>query len=387
MLRLLSALFIHENTPEAQKRTLYGMLCGILGIGLNILLFAGKLIAGVMTDSVSVTADAFNNLSDAGSSAVTLFGFKLAAAKPDTEHPYGHGRVEYISGLAIAAVIIVMAFELFKESVGKILHPEATEFSLLAAAVLIASIAVKCYMANYNRRAAKQIDSPALMAAARDSLSDCIATAVVLGSGLVSRYTSLQTDGWCGVLVSVFIFLSGFCAARDSVSPLLGNPPSREFVGDIEKTVLGFSPEIAGVHDLMVHDYGPGRKIISLHVEVPADGDILTLHDIIDNLEKTLARDFSCTATIHMDPVDTKDPRIAALKEQVGAIVKEIDSNITIHDFRAVFGKTHTNLIFDMKVPFACPLEDSQVKTAAAKRIRERLGNCYYAVIDVDRND
>ncbi len=387
MITFLSKIFIKENTSEAKKRTLMGMLCGVVGIALNILLFAGKLIAGLISGSVSITADAFNNLSDAGSSIVTLCGFHLAAAKPDSEHPYGHGRVEYISGLVIAAVIIVMAFELLKESVGKILHPEATEFSALVLVILLLSIFIKCYMAFYNNGVSKKINSAALKATAQDSLSDCVATSVVLLTSILGYYTSLQLDGWCGVLVSIFIFYSGISAAKDSIDPLLGNPPTQDFVDDIEHTVLDFSDEIVGVHDLMVHDYGPGRKIISLHVEVPADGDILALHDIIDNLEKRLARNFGCTATIHMDPVDTKDPRVATLKEQVAAMVKEVYEGITIHDFRVVFGETHTNLIFDMEVPFACPLDDNQVKIAARKLIRQRLGQNYYIVLVVDRDN
>lgn len=387
MVGILSKIFIKENASDAERRTLYGMLCGVLGIVLNIFLFAGKLAAGLISGSVSITADAFNNLSDAGSSIVTLCGFKLAAAKPDPEHPYGHGRVEYIAGLVISAVIIVMAFELLKESVDKILHPEATEFSAIVAVVLIASILVKCYMAFYNSQVAGKIDSAALKATAQDSLSDCVATTVVLITSIVGYFTNFQLDGWCGVLVSVFIFYSGFSAARDSIDPLLGTPPTQEFVDELERTVLSFSDDIVGVHDLMVHDYGPGRKIISLHVEVPADGDILSLHDIIDNLEKKLAKDFGCTATIHLDPVDTKDPRLATLKAQVAEIVKEVHPGITIHDFRAVFGETHSNLIFDMEVPFSCPLDDIQVKIAARKLIRERLGQHYYIVLVVDRDN
>ncbi len=387
MITLLSKLFIKENESEEKKRTLYGMLCGLLGIGLNILLFAGKLTAGLISGSVSITADAFNNLSDAGSSVVTLCGFKLAAAKPDPEHPYGHGRVEYISGLVISAVIIVMAIELFKESIGKIFHPESTVFSALVAVILIISILVKCYMAYYNGQIAGKINSAALKAAAKDSISDCVATAVVLATSILSSLTSLQLDGWCGVLVSIFIFYSGFSAARDSIDPLLGTPPTDEFVDDIKHTVLDFSEDIVGVHDLMVHDYGPGRKIISLHVEVPADGDILSIHDVIDNLEKNIAANFGCTATIHMDPVDTKDPRVASLKEQVSELAKEIYSDITIHDFRVVFGETHTNLIFDMDVPFTCPLDDENVKAAARELIRQRLGAHYYIVTVIDRNN
>ena len=387
MITFLSKIFVKESLPEAKKRTLLGMLCGILGIVLNLFLFAGKLLAGLLSASVSITADAFNNLSDAGSSIVTLCGFKLSEAAPDPEHPYGHGRMEYISGLVIAAVIIVMAFELFKESVDKIRHPEPSEFSALVAAVLIASILVKCYMAYYNHQTAKKIESAALQATAQDSLGDCLATTVVLITGILGHFTGLQLDGWCGVLVSAFIFYSGFSAARDSIDPLLGNPPSQEFVDEIEQSALGFDENIVGVHDMMVHDYGPGRKILSLHAEVPADGDILALHDIIDNLEKKLAKDFGCVATIHMDPVDTKDPRVASLKGQVAAIAKEIHPGISIHDFRVVFGETHTNLIFDMEVPFSCKLDDSHIKLEAHNRIRQQLGNNYYVVIVVDRDN
>ncbi len=385
MIKLLSKLFEKEDLPEAKRRTLCGTLCGILGIVLNILLFAGKLTVGIISGSVSVIADAFNNLSDAGSSIVTICGFKLAAAAPDPKHPYGHGRAEYISGLVISAVIIVMAFELFKESVGKIIHPESTEFTAVTAAVLIASVLVKCYMAYYNSRVGKMIDSSVLTAAASDSLNDCITTAVVLGSGIIGSFTALHPDGWSGVLVSAFIFYSGLCAARDSIDPLLGDSPSEEFVDEIERTVLDFSPDIVGVHDLMVHDYGPGRKIISLHAEVPSDGDILALHDVIDNLERKLSADFGCVATIHMDPVDIKNPRVTELREKAAGIVKEIYSGITIHDFRVVFGSTHTNLIFDMAVPFECPVEDSVIKDTAAALIGERLGREYYTVTVIDR--
>ena len=387
MITLLSKIFIKENEPETKKRTLYGMLCGIVGIVLNILLFAGKLLVGLASGSVSITADAFNNLSDAGSSIITLCGFKLAATRPDSKHPYGHGRMEYISGLVIAAIIIVMAFELFKESVEKIRHPEATQFSALAAAILVVSILVKCYMAYYNSRVARKIDSSALKATARDSLSDCVSTSVVLFASIVGYFTDLHLDGICGVFVSAFIFYSGFSAARDSVDPLLGNPPSQEFVDEVERTTLDFSDKIICVHDLMVHDYGPGCKIISLHAEVPADGDIFSLHDIIDNLEKKLADDFDCTATIHMDPVDTKDPRVADLKEKVSEIVKDVHPDILVHDFRVVFGDTHTNLIFDMDVPFTCRKDDDQIKAEMKKLIKDQLGSHYYAVMVVDRDN
>lgn len=385
MVRKIAMAFVPKDGAEVEKRSIYGMVCGFVGIFFNIILFVGKLLAGIITSSISITADALNNLSDAGSSIVTLAGFKLAAQKPDSKHPYGHGRIEYLAGLAVAAVILIMGFELFRDSIGKVLHPQDTEFSYVVIFILLASILVKCYMAYYNYSIGKEIDSAAVRAAAMDSMSDCIATGAVLVTTVLNHLYGWQLDGYCGILVSLFIMYSGIQAARDSVDPLLGIEPDEEFLQQIEDISLSFDENIVGIHDLMVHDYGPGRKIISLHAEVPADSNMIQIHDVIDNLEKKLSKDLGCMATIHMDPVAVNDPEVKELKHQVADLVKEVLDAITIHDFRVVKGDTHTNLIFDMVVPFSCKCTDREMADMVADKIKEKLGNNYYAVIDVDR--
>lgn len=385
MVRKIAMAFVPKDGTEVEKRSIYGMVCGFVGIFFNIILFVGKLLAGIITSSISITADALNNLSDAGSSIVTLAGFKLAAQKPDSKHPYGHGRIEYLAGLAVAAVILIMGFELFRDSIGKVLHPQNTEFSYVVIFILLASILVKCYMAYYNYSIGKEIDSATVRAAAMDSMSDCIATGAVLVTTVLNHLYGWQLDGYCGILVSLFIMYSGIQAARDSVDPLLGIEPDEEFLQQIEDISLSFDENIVGIHDLMVHDYGPGRKIISLHAEVPADSNMIQIHDVIDNLEKKLSKDLGCMATIHMDPVVVNDPEVKELKHQVADLVKEVLDAITIHDFRVVKGDTHTNLIFDMVVPFSCECTDREMADMVADKIKEKLGNNYYAVIDVDR--
>lgn len=385
MVRKIALAFVPKDGTEVEKRSIYGMVCGFVGIFFNIILFVGKLLAGIITSSISITADALNNLSDAGSSIVTLAGFKLAAQKPDSKHPYGHGRIEYLAGLAVAAVILIMGFELFRDSIGKVLRPQDTEFSYVVIFILLASILVKCYMAYYNYSIGKEIDSAAVRAAAMDSMSDCIATGAVLVTTVLNHLYGWQLDGYCGILVSLFIMYSGIQAARDSVDPLLGIEPDEEFLQQIEDISLSFDENIVGIHDLMVHDYGPGRKIISLHAEVPADSNMIQIHDVIDNLEKKLSKDLGCMATIHMDPVAVNDPEVKELKHQVADLVKEVLDAITIHDFRVVKGDTHTNLIFDMVVPFSCKCTDREIADMVADKIKEKLGNNYYAVIDVDR--
>lgn len=385
MVRKIAMAFVPKDGTEVEKRSIYGMVCGFVGIFFNIILFVGKLLAGIITSSISITADALNNLSDAGSSIVTLAGFKLAAQKPDSKHPYGHGRIEYLAGLAVAAVILIMGFELFRDSIGKVLHPQDTEFSYVVIFILLASILVKCYMAYYNYSIGKEIDSAAVRAAAMDSMSDCIATGAVLVTTVLNHMYGWQLDGYCGILVSLFIMYSGIQAARDSVDPLLGIEPDEEFLQQIEDISLSFDENIVGIHDLMVHDYGPGRKIISLHAEVPADSNMIQIHDVIDNLEKKLSKDLGCMATIHMDPVAVNDPEVRELKHKVAYLAKEVLDAITIHDFRVVKGDTHTNLIFDMVVPFSCKCTDREMADMVADKIKEKLGNNYYAVIDVDR--
>lgn len=386
MVTLLAKFFIKEELPADKKRSAYGMLCGLVGIALNILLFIGKFFAGTISNSIAITADAFNNLSDAGSSAVTLAGFKLAEQKPDPDHPFGHGRIEYISGLIVSAIILIMAFELVSDSIQKIIHPTDTEFSVIIVVILLASILVKCYMAFYNNSIGKRIGSAAIRATATDSLSDCIATTVVLISTFVGYYTGLHIDGVCGVLVGLFIFYAGFSAAKDTLAPLLGQPPEKEFVNRIQEIVTTYDEKVIGIHDLVVHDYGPGRRMISLHAEVPADGNIMELHDIIDNIEMKLTKELGCTATIHMDPVVTNDAHVSALKEQTIQIVEDIDPVLSLHDFRVVEGETHTNLIFDIMVPFHFRLSDDEVSDLIKARIQAQMGSDHFAVIQVDKD-
>lgn len=384
MVELLARYFIKARDTEApETRQAYGILCGSIGIFFNVLLAVGKFIAGLLSGSIAIMADAANNLSDAGSSLIVLFGFKLAGQKPDPDHPFGHGRVEYISGLLVSVLIIYMAFELLKSSVDAVLHPGEISFEPVILVILLASILVKLYMFLYNRKIGKRIHSEAMLATSMDSLSDMGATAVVLISMLVSHYTSLQIDGICGVLVALLIFYAGFNSAKETINPLLGQPPEPEFVKRIED-IVGAEEAIIGIHDLIVHNYGPGRVMISLHAEVPADGDILALHDMIDNVEHRLKSELHCAAVIHMDPVCTKDEQTLELKKVVTEIVKEVDEILTIHDFRVVKGPTHTNLIFDMVVPFDFPISDVDLADQIQNKIW-KYNPVYFAVIEIDK--
>ena len=386
MVAILAKMMGLEQLGPDKKRSAYGKLCGMVGIGLNLLLFAGKFIAGFISNSIAITADAFNNLSDAGSSLVTFIGFKLAEQKPDSDHPFGHGRMEYLSGLIVSAVILMMGFELVKDSIDKILHPTGVEFSIVVLVILIGSILGKCYMAFYNFRYGKRFESGTLRATAVDSLSDCVSTTVVLIATIIGYYTDVQIDGFCGVAVGILIFVAGINAARETLSPLLGEAPDPEFVNQIEEMVLSFDKEaIVGIHDLIVHDYGPGRRIISLHAEVPAEGNMMSLHDVIDNLEMKLKKELGCLTTIHMDPVVTTDERVTELKEKCIALVKEIGDTLSLHDFRVVFGDTHTNMIFDVVVPFEFYLSDTETIKMIQKKVSEEIGKNYFVVITIDK--
>ena len=386
MIGLLARWLIpnHENTADGVVRRAYGQLCGIVGIALNVLLFAGKFFAGTLSGSIAITADAFNNLSDAGSSVVTLLGFRLAGRKPDPEHPFGHGRIEYISGLAVSALILLMGVELAKSSFQKILHPEAVEFSPVAVVILVASIAVKLYMSIYNRRIGRKINSSAMVATGIDSLSDTISTAAVLVAMVVGKFSGLMIDGWVGMLVALFILYSACRAAMETVGPLLGQAPEEEFVRRIEELVMAHD-EVCGIHDLVVHDYGPGRVMISLHAEVPASGDILELHDMIDGIEMELRQQLDCEAVIHMDPIVTDDALTTELRQKMALLVKEVDEHATIHDFRMVMGPTHTNLIFDAVVPFGTAKTNRQIEEEIKTRVREMEG-AYFAVVRVENS-
>ena len=385
MISLLARLFLKtEGRDEAALRKEYGILCGAVGIALNVLLFAGKFFAGTLSGSIAITADAFNNLSDAGSSFVTLLGFQLAGQKPDSDHPFGHGRIEYLSGLAVSMLILLMGFELAKSSLDKILHPAPVDSSWLVIAILCVSIAVKLYMSFYNRSLGKKLNAPAMLATAADSLSDSVATTAVLIATLVGRFSSLMIDGWCGILVAAFILWSGFNAAKDTINPLLGTPPTHEFVDQIKHLVMAH-PAIIGIHDLIVHDYGPGRVMISLHAEVSASENVLELHDEIDNVESELREKLGCEAVIHMDPIVTDDGITEETRERVAALVHCIDDAINIHDFRMVAGPSHTNVIFDAVVPYGFRLTDSEVEEKIKTAIRTLDGN-YFAVVKVERS-
>lgn len=384
MVTILAKLFIKNTGEKDVVRQAYGVLCGAVGIFLNILLFLGKFAAGTISNSISITADAINNLSDAGSSVVTLIGFKLAGQKPDTEHPFGHGRMEYISGLVVAAVILLMAYELIRDSIDKIIHPEQTEFSLLIVVILLVSILVKLYMAYYNRSIGKKIDSAAMRATAADSLSDSAATTVVLLATVVSHFTGLKIDGYCGVLVGLLILYAGYSAAKDTLDPLLGKKADHEFVAQIEEIVMAHE-EVCGIHDLIVHDYGPGRQMISLHAEVPAEANMLEIHDVIDIIETELRMKLGCDATIHMDPIVTSDVHVQELKTAVTSIVTELDEQLSLHDFRMVTGPTHTNLIFDVLVPYNFKLKDEELIAEIQKLVTEKIGETYFIAIKIDR--
>lgn len=384
MVTLLAKHFIpdYENIKSPSVRHSYGMLCGIIGILLNILLFAGKFFAGIFSGSIAITADAINNLSDAGSSFITLAGFKLASQKPDPDHPYGHGRIEYLSGLFVSLLILLMAVELLKTSVDKILHPQNTLINPIVIAILAASILVKLYMSYYNQTVGKKIDSAALLATATDSRGDCISTLLVLVSALISLFAGVQVDGYCGLIVGIFILYSGFNAAKDTISPLLGQAPDKEFVEEIEQIVTSHDL-ILGIHDMMIHDYGPGRVVVSLHAEVPSDGDLLEMHDLIDHIEHDLAQMCHCEAVIHMDPIAVNDPEVDSLKAKIGIILERIEPELKFHDFRMVKGPTHTNLIFDVLVPYRFPIADSDLIELIDSKVKE-LDPSYFIVVKID---
>ena len=383
MISLLARLFLRKKDPADLRRG-YGMLCGAVGVGLKLLLFGGKFLAGTLSGSIAITADAFNNLSDAGSSFVTLVGFHLAGQKPDVHHPFGHGRIEYLSGLAVSMLILLMGFELGRSSLDKILHPSPVDSSPLVLGILCVSIAVKLYMAFYNHTLGKKLSAPAMLATAVDSLSDSAATFAVLAATLVGQFSGVLIDGWVGLLVAALILWSGAKSAKETIDPLLGTPPTHEFVQRIRDLVMAH-PGIIGIHDLIVHDYGPGRVMISLHAEVPATENVLDIHDEIDNVEKELQEKLGCEAVIHMDPIVPDDGVTAETRQRVAALVRCIDDEISIHDFRMVSGATHTNLIFDAVVPFGFRLTDAQVAEKIKTAVRA-LDGTYYAVVHVERS-
>ncbi len=387
LIYILSRLFIKnaDELPLAERRARYGSLCGFLGIFLNLFLFGGKLFVGLASGAISAVADAFNNLSDAASSVITLLGFRLANQKPDSDHPFGHGRFEYISGLIVSLLILLVGFELGKSSIEKIVNPEAVTFSIVSVIILSVSVLVKLYMAYYNRSIGRKIASTAMVATAADSMSDAVATSVVLICMLVSHFTSLQIDAYCGLAVSVFILYSGFRSAKETISPLLGQPPTQELVDEIENIVKSY-PIVSGIHDLVVHDYGPGRLMVSLHAEVPANGDLLEIHDVIDNAEKELGEKLNCEAVIHMDPIQKGDVYVEETREKIETLIHILDESISIHDFRMVIGTTHTNVLFDAVIPYELKLSEADAKKKITALV-QTIDPAFCPVIHIDKSN
>lgn len=374
----------HESVQDPAVRERYGVLSGGVGILLNLLLSLGKFFAGILTGSIAVTADAFNNLSDAGSSVVTLVGFKLAGQKADDGHPFGHGRIEYLAGLMVSLLILLVGLELGKTSIGKLLHPTAVSFSLVTVVVLAASILVKLWMYFFNRGLGRRIHSAAMQATAADSLSDVAATSAVLAGTLIGHFAGVDVDGWIGVVVAAFILRAGWEAAKDTLNPLLGTAPEPELVRAIQQLVLSHE-QVVGMHDLVIHDYGPGRRMCSFHAEVPEDKDIMAAHDAIDHIEREIQEKFGIEATAHMDPIATGDSEVVRLREQVRERVRQIDPEMSIHDFRVTRGPLHANLIFDVVVPHRCKLQDEEVRARITEEARELVPGCY-VVLQLDRS-
>ncbi|MBE6921830.1 MAG: cation transporter [Ruminococcaceae bacterium] len=384
----MTELLLRMTTPDAdyrspQGRAKVGSLSGAVGIGANVLLFLGKLAAGLLTGSVSITADAMNNLSDASSSIVTLLGFKLASMPADEDHPYGHARFEYLSGLAVAVMIMLIGFELAKTSVEKILNPTEVVFSGIAVAVLIGSIAVKMWLFLFNRKLGRLIDSTALEATAADSRNDCVSTLAVLAAGTIEHFFHLPIDGFVGLGVAVFILWSGWGLAKQTISPLLGEAASPELRALIVD-YIGVQPHVLGYHDLMVHDYGPGQRFASIHVEMDAGDDPLFCHELIDDMERECMRSHGIHLVIHYDPVITNDPEINRLREKVMENLRQQDPRMTIHDFRMVRGMAHTNLIFDVALPVSLRNREKEIQSRLDKALNEGSAMTYHTVITFD---
>lgn len=384
MTALLVKLFIKdsENYSDKKVRTAYGVLSSITGIVLNLILAGAKYAAGVISGSISITADAINNLSDAGSSIVSFFGVKISAKPPDKDHPYGHGRVEYISAFIVSFFVLFMGVELLKDSVGKIINPEPVKFSFLSLAILVISILCKLWLGVFNKNLGKKINSAPMMAVMKDSFSDCLATGVAAVSIIVSAFSNINIDGYLGVVVAVFIFIAGFDILKETLGDILGRPPEAEFVEEITEKIMSY-PHVCGVHDMIIHDYGPSCRFASVHAEVPSDEDIMELHDIIDGIERDIYNEYGMLTSIHMDPVVINDERINELKKITQDSVSRIDERLSIHDFRVVEGPSHTNLIFDVLLPSDMKCSNREI----CQKIEDELSKIderFFCVITVD---
>ncbi|MDP4118717.1 MAG: cation diffusion facilitator family transporter [Bacillota bacterium] len=384
-MELLFKIFIkdRENVTDANVRRHYGELGGTVGIILNICLFVFKLSAGLLTKSIGIIADAMNNLSDAGSSIITLTSFKMSGKPADNDHPFGHGRIEYISALFVSIAILLMGFELAKSSIEKIIHPEPIEFKWIMIIILAAAILIKTWMFFFNKKIGMKIDSQTMIATSKDSLSDSVATSSVLVGILIAHFANLQIDGLIGLVVSMFIFYTGISTIKQSIAPLLGQEPDPKLVQEIEQMVMAHK-SIEGIHELVIHNYGPTRFMVSLHTEVPADADIIEIHDRIDRIEKELNEKFGCEAVIHLDPIETNNAVVVENRAKIKGIVGNISDELSVHDFRMVSGPTHTKLIFDVVVP----RDFSMTQTVLDVEIKNRIlqyNPHYCAVIYYDR--
>lgn len=386
MTGFLVKLFVknHTETQLPEVRASYGKLSGMVGIICNVLLFAGKFFLGAVTASVAITADAFNNLGDASSGIVSFLGFKMASRPADKEHPYGHARYEYLAGLTVCVLILVIGVELLKESFDKILHPVQVTFSWGTIAVLVLAIGVKLWLAIFNRTIGKRINSQTLLATAADSRNDVIATGTVIVATILSHVTKLRLDGYMGLCVAIFILYSGVNLVKETLDPILGKAADEELVKEIEKRIMSYSG-VLGTHDLMIHDYGPGRQFGSVHVEVAAEEDVLKSHDMVDNIERDFLRELNIHLIVHMDPIITKDESVRNLRHWLAKEVKKVQAELTIHDLRVVPGETHTNVIFDCVVPRGLAQSDEEIKEAIDRVVKETYPN-YYCVITVDHS-
>ncbi len=385
MTNLLCRLFVknRENTKDPAVRRAYGTLSSIVGIILNITLAVFKLIAGTLSASISVTADAVNNLSDAGSQIVSLISFKVSAKPADRDHPFGHARMEYVASMIVSFIILTIGFELFRSSVSKVIDPEPTEFAAVPVIILAVSIAAKLWLALFNRKVSKKINSMIIKATSVDSLSDAVATSAVLVSMIISHMTGFITDGYMGIIVSAFIFIAGIRILAETKNSILGSAPDPEIVEEICRITSEYG-EILGIHDMIVHNYGPGNTIASLHAEVDGSENVFVTHDVIDNLEKRLFSELGVRATVHMDPIVTDDVRVNALRAEVLEAVKQTNEALNIHDFRFVEGRTHSNLIFDISAPFELKMSDAEIKRGVSDLI-SRIDPNYFTVITIDR--
>ena len=384
MTNLLIKLFVkdYNNTNNIHVRERYGKFAGIVGIASNFLLFLIKITVGALFHSISITADAVNNLSDSGSSIVTLIGFKISGKPADEKHPFGHARMEYVSGLIVSFIILLVGLQLVQSSANKIIHPEPAEFSLILIVVLSITILIKLWQFMFYRKIGRIIKSETLFATSADSRNDIFATSAVLAASVISRLTGFNLDGYIGLVVALLIIITGINLTRDTISPLLGTAPTKELVDLIYKKIMSYEG-IIGLHDLAVHSYGPSKRYASVHCEVPAEQDIMISHDIIDNIERDFLKDLGIHLVIHLDPVITDDAKINDLKVKVKNLIEEISPDITMHDFRVVIGVTHSNLIFDVVVPYNCQYDDEELAELISEKIQE-MDDKYRAVITVD---